>query len=167
MALDTYVCKQIKESEILVSRYKSLELMESMVIPLAGQVASSVEKRRSIVKIWVKEGKPQGSVYWFENGDIKSTKIRIDEAPPTAPDDIHTHLTSNGHSQFKSADSRLYPRRDNGPSYQLKKDTWKQYDSTDDLFNRQRKTVGSDIGDHDDMRAHLGVGPYSGKFTGL
>lgn len=69
MALDCYVVKE-KDSTYTVSRYKSLELMETVEVPLSGQVQGSIEKRRVIVKKWLKEGKPLGAVYWFDGQEV-------------------------------------------------------------------------------------------------
>jgi hypothetical protein len=74
MALDTYVCCQ-RESDIIVTRYKSQELMESMKVPLSGQVAASVEKRRAIVKKWLENNKPLDVIYYFDQNEIEEVKI--------------------------------------------------------------------------------------------
>jgi hypothetical protein len=74
MALDTYVVSESRDPDFfLVSRYKQMECLETHKVPLKGQVAFSTEKRRSIVNKWIEDGKPPGSIYWFENNEVRST----------------------------------------------------------------------------------------------
>jgi hypothetical protein len=78
MPLDTYMVNQIEDNTYNVIRYKSLELMESVEVPLYGPCASSVEKRRKIVNRWLAEGKPQTTAYYFENEKLYGVHIKTE-----------------------------------------------------------------------------------------
>lgn len=126
MPLDTYRVREDVETAktyrtregFVVTRYKSLEKLESMgVAPGMSVQNTAIQKRLRVVDQYKKDGRPKLAIYWFEaDGTISGQTFTGFDAPPNPGDDrIDVAVAKN--KQLSATTIRGLDRVINGTLY--------------------------------------------------